>query len=81
MSDGNGKIPEFKADYVKAFVALMLFKLGGSETITLELLEKFPEKECPQVIWEPKLKAFTLKSPRKRRRGILKPKRKLILPN
>jgi len=78
MAEMNDEeIPEFKSDYIKAFMALMLLKVGGSEIISLELLEKFPEEECPIVGWNPEKKAFILispKRPKKRKRGIVKPR-------
>ena len=78
---GNGEIPEFKDEYVPAFCALMLFKLGGAEKITVELLEKFPKKETPIISWSPDDKSFVMSNPKaKRKRGIVKPKKKIVMP-
>jgi len=78
MSGGNGEIPEFKADYIPAFCALMLHKLGGMQQIAVELLEKFPKKDIPVISWNPKTKAFVMKNPKKRERSIIKPSRRII---
>lgn len=76
---GNGEIPEFKTEYVPAFCALMLHKLGGMQQITVELLEKFPKKGTPVISWNPETKAFVMKLPKKRKRGIIKPSKRIIL--
>ena len=75
---GNGEIPEFKSEYIPAFCALMLYKLGGKQQITLELLEKFPKNDIPVIFWNPETKSFVMKNPKKRSRGIIKPSRKII---
>lgn len=78
--------PEFKDYYVAAFCALMLTKLGGMQQITVELLEKFPSKDTPIIEYNPENKSFVMKTlayhnRKKRKRGLIKPRRKLILPN
>jgi len=77
--------PEFKDYYVAAFCALMLAKMGGMQQITVELLEKFPKKDTPVIEWNPKTKAFMMKTlayhqRKKRKRQVIKPRRNLILP-
>lgn len=79
MSKGNGEIPEFKTEYIPAFCGLMLHKLGGMQQITLELLEKFPKKDVPVISWNSKTKAFVMKNPKKRSRGVIKPSKRIIL--
>ena len=75
------EIPEFKQKYISAFVCLMLYKQGGFQTITIDQLEKYPEKDEPIVEYNGALKAFTLRSPevkKKRKRGIVTPSKKII---
>ena len=55
--------PEIKDWYVSAFLALMVHKLGGYQTIPLKDLEKFPIKGTPQIHWNPEKQAFTLANP------------------
>ena len=68
--------PEFTHDYLKAFVALMLFKLGGRQAIPLDKLENFPAKDdSVKVIWDTEKKAFVLFLKKQhRKRGIIVPK-------
>ena len=55
--------PEFKTEYFWAFMALMLYKLGGTEVISLEHLEQFDfENDCPQVSWDAKNKAIVMRN-------------------
>lgn len=75
--------PEFKDVYVPAFCALMLHKLGGMQQITVELLEKFPESETPVIDYNPHKKTFVMMTQayhkkKKRKRGIIKPSRKIF---
>lgn len=84
MTQGNGEIPEFKSEYIPAFCGLMLHKLGGMQQITLELLKKFPKKDIPVIDWRSENKSFVMATPqyitaKKRKRGLVLPKRKLIL--
>jgi len=79
------EVPEFKDYYVAAFCALMLHKLGGMQQITVELLEKFPKKDTPVIEWNPKTKAYIMKTlayhkKKARKRSIIK-RKKLIIPN
>jgi len=72
MSNSNGEnkeiqadaeLPEFKTEYYWAFVALMLYRLGGLEAISLEHLEQFDfENDCPQVTWDAKNKTFIMRN-------------------
>lgn len=56
--------PEFKGEYFWAFAALMLYKLGGWQSIPLEMLEKFDFKNsCPQVTWDAKKQVFIMRNP------------------
>ena len=52
--------PEPKDEYISAFLALMLSKLGGYQTIPLKNLKKFPIKETPELSWDADKQAFTL---------------------
>lgn len=62
-------------DYLRAFISLMLFKLGGSQTIPLKLLKKFPaEKKSIEMVYNAKTESYTLKLTKQRRRGIIIPK-------
>ena len=55
--------PEFKQAYFSAFMALILYKIGNVEMITLEHLEEFDaEKDKPIVGWDPEKKAFIIKN-------------------
>jgi hypothetical protein len=68
----NQTDPEFTGDYLKAFIALMLFKLGGTETISLEMLEKFPTDKRPfKIFYDQHKKAFTVYLDKKKKRGII----------
>lgn len=78
------KEPVFKDEYVPAFCALMLHKLGGMQQITVELLEDFPEAEVPVIDYNPDKKTFVMMTQayhkkKKRKRGLIKPSRKLFL--
>ena len=55
--------PEIKEGYVAAFLAILLFKAGGTQTIKLAKLEKFPPEEAAQLHWNVDKQAFTLASP------------------
>ena len=35
------KMPQFKPEYVEAFMIMMLHKIGGSQTLTVEMLDAF----------------------------------------
>lgn len=37
----RNKMPAFKPEYVEAFMIMMLHKIGGSQTLTIEMLEAF----------------------------------------
>lgn len=80
ISGDNGKTieVEFKPEYLQAFLALLLLKAGGKQTITVDLLKRFPPNECPQLSLSDDGKAFVMTSPK---RGIVTPGRKLIIPN
>ena len=55
--------PEFKTEWFWAFMALMLYKLGGAQAISLEHLEQFDfENDCPQVSWDAKNKAIVIRN-------------------
>lgn len=62
-SNQEDKMPEFKPQYFWAFCALMLYKLGDVEAISLECLDKFnAERDSPDVIWNAEKKAFIMKN-------------------
>ena len=70
MSEDNGQkqpqhpegLPDFKPEYFWAFATIMLYKLGGFEVLTLKQLEKYNyEKDCPQITWDDKNKAFIMR--------------------
>ena len=42
--------PWFKPDYMEAFFCFMLHRLGGSQSIAVENLDKFPEDA--KVVWD-----------------------------
>ena len=54
-------IPDFQPLWFWAFCSLMLYKLGGSEAITLDRLEKFPIEEVPEVVYDRELKAWIMR--------------------
>jgi len=64
-------MPEFKTEYLMAFLALLLYKNGGSESITVDLLERFPEKGWPKVTWDGKHKRYILKLPKEQGKRII----------
>ena len=85
-NEDKQEVPEFKDSYVPAFVGLMLHKLGGMQQITVELLEKFPVEDTPVIDYNPNKKAFMMKTAayhkrKKRKRGIVEPRKDLIVPN
>jgi len=62
-SKENSEIPDFLPQYFWAFMALLLYKIGGVEAIKLEYLEKFDfENDCPQVSWDAKNKAIVMRN-------------------
>jgi len=59
----DAELPVFKKEFYWAFAALMLYRIGGLEAISLEHLEKFDfKKDCPQVTWDAKNKAFIMRN-------------------
>ena len=71
--------PVFKPEYFWAFAALMLYKLGDVEAITLEHLEKFDaERDCPDIIWNAEKKSFIMKNKTIDRPVIIKVPKKLM---
>ena len=84
MSDSTEKkneetqMPTFEPRFFWAFVALMLYKLGDVEMITLERLEKFDaEKDCPEVVWIAEKKAWMMKNKKIDRPTIITPPKKI----
>ncbi len=73
--------PEIKDGYVAAFIALMLHKLGGYQTIPLKNLDKFPIKESPQLHWDADKQAFTLAIPGKEPKSKIIHNSQIITPN
>ena len=41
MKQSEPKMPAFKPEWVEAFMIMMLHKIGGSQTLTVEMLEAF----------------------------------------
>ncbi len=66
FTGADKNMPEFKAEWINAFLIILLDKSGGIQGLTLEQLEKFDElkggKE-PEFSWNGELKAFIIKSP------------------
>lgn len=59
-------MPEFKPEWVNAFLIMMLYKIGGVQALTLKQLQaydKTKEGKEPEFSYDPELKAFVLKSP------------------
>ncbi len=59
----TSSIPEIKPKHVQAFIAMLLHKAGGHQTIKLELLEKFDEKNESTIWWNAATESFTLLGP------------------
>ena len=57
------QLPTFEPRFFWAFMALLLYKTGGVEVISLEHLEQFDfENDCPQVSWDAKNKAIVMRN-------------------
>lgn len=59
-------MPEFKPEWINAFVITMLHKIGGVQALTLDQLKMFDEVDGPKepdFLWSAELQAFTLKAP------------------
>jgi len=64
-------MPEFKPEWINAFMIGMLAKLGGVQAITLDQLKAFDEvggPKQPDFSWNGELQAFVLTTP-----GLSKP--------
>lgn len=71
--------PELTKDNFLAIFEFMLHKLGGI-SIPEETLEEYPEGKHFEDHYDPVNKTWNLFMPKKRKRGIVKPRKKLILP-
>ncbi len=56
------EVPEFKPEYVRAFLIKLLQKVGGSETISLERLEQFPLDSAPDLVYDDDNKTWAMRS-------------------
>ena len=59
-------MPEFKPEWINAFIIGMLAKLGGVQAITLDQLKAFDEvsgPKQPDFSWNGELQAFVLTTP------------------
>jgi len=63
QEENNKEIPDFDGRWFWAFMALLLYKTGGVEAISLEHLEQFDfENDCPQVSWDAENKAMVIRN-------------------
>ena len=65
---------------IKAFW-MLLNTMGGSISISQAHLEALPDEPPLKISWDPDTELWDFKIPRKRKRGIIKPSRRLILPS
>lgn len=75
-------MPEFKPEWINAFVITMLHKIGGVQSLTLEQLQAFDEvagNTQPEFLWSGELQAFTLKAPKYELPVIEIPKPNIII--
>lgn len=74
-------IPDFKAEWINAFIIAMLHKIGGVQSLTMDQLKAFDKvtdgKE-PEFLWSSELQAFTLKAPKYEVQVIATRKLKII---
>ena len=88
MKQAEPKIPAFKPEYVEAFMIMMLHKIGGSQTLTVEMLEAFSKAshgKKTQFSYDAETNSVTITAPEyevpKRGPKIIRPNLNIISPN
>lgn len=61
--EGKVVAPPFPPKAFWAFMALLLYKTGGKEVITQELIDKFDIDQGPEVLYDHENKAWIMKLP------------------
>lgn len=59
-------MPEFKPEWINAFIIMLLHKAGGSQSLTLKQLKAFDEVSTdkqPHFSWDGETQTFTIKAP------------------
>lgn len=59
-------MPEFKPEWINAFIIMLLHKTGGSQSITLTQLKAFDEVSTdkqPDFSWNGETQTFTITAP------------------
>ena len=78
-------MPEFKPEWINAFMIAMLHKVGGTQSITIEHLKEFDKVEearkQPEFSWDGETHKFTLTAPAYDMPLIAKPAKKKIITN
>ncbi len=85
-------MPDFKPEWINAFMIAMLHKVGGTQSITLEHLKEFDEltaSKQPEFSWDGETHTFTLKAPaydmplivKSAKKKLIKPVKKKIITN
>ncbi len=76
-------MPEFKPEWINAFIILLLHKTGGSQSISLKQLKAFDEvvkDKQPIFAWDGETQTFTITAPEYVVSAIeVPPKPKLII--
>ena len=59
-------MPEFKPEWINAFLIMLLHKVGGSQSITLEQFKAYDEVSAdkqPIFAWDGETQTFTITAP------------------
>lgn len=59
-------MPEFKPEWINAFIIILLHKVGGSQSMTLAQLQKFDDVATgkqPNFSWDGDTQTFTITAP------------------
>ena len=73
------EIPQFTSEYCHALVCICLKLLGGV-SVTKKTFDNFPKNVKWTASYDEANKRYNIFVPQERKRGIIKPKKKIIVP-
>ena len=75
------KAAEAATKYIVAMFHILLQHAGGGMEVPLEVLQNYPDNPPMKTEYDGVNKAVRVFIPKKRKRGVIVPSRKLIIPN